>query len=231
VLSRAECSELSALADEVWPRQPEDPEFRRTANVSQWGKPFLDLMDHDGVLPTLAELLGSRLRIDHDYSIFMQKGAPSGPLHGGPRRHEADHWYEYRDGIMRNGLTVATWALTDAAEGDGGFCCVPGSHKTNFISNLPLDVRRHERCPHYVVQPPLEAGDVLIFTEALMHGTREWTAVHERRTLLYKYSPGYQSWAARGYDPAEYPEATERQLRLMAPPSIERHPRVIEPTE
>ena len=226
VLGADECAELSALADEVWPPAPGDGAYRRAPAVSRWGKRFLDLMDHPTVLPYLVELLGRRLRIDHDYSIFMKKGADAGPLHGGPRRREADHWYEYADGVMRNGLTVATWALTDAAEGDGGFCCVPGSHKTNFMMNLPSDVRKHERAPHYVVQPALEAGDVLIFTEALIHGTRAWTADLERRTLLYKYSPGYQSWAKRFYDPADYPEASEQQIRLMASPSIEGHPRV-----
>jgi hypothetical protein len=231
VLTRQECEALSATADEVWPRQPGDGAFRRTANISQWGKPFLDLMDHPKVLPYLVELLGRSLRIDHDYCIFMQKGAAGGNIHGGPRRIEADHWYYYHDGVMRNGLTVATWMLTDAEEGAGGFICIPGSHKTNLMTNLPVDVREQTRNAHYVVQPPLMAGDVLIFTEALMHGTRTWRASHERRALLYKYSPGYQSWSKTYYDPGDYTEATEQQRRLMAPPSIEKHPTVVEDRE
>jgi len=44
---------------------------------------------------------------------------------------------------------------------------------------------RLERRPHYVVQPEVEAGDVLFFTEALIHGTAPWTASHERRALLF----------------------------------------------
>lgn len=231
VLSKGKCEELSTMADEAWPRQPDDGPFRRTADVSQWGKPFLDLMDHPKLLPYLVELLGSAVRIDHDYCIFMQKGAPGGTIHGGPRRIEGDHWYDYHDGVMRNGLTVATWMLADAGEGDGGFICIPGSHKTNLMMNLPLDVREQTRDVHYVVQPPVEAGDLLIFTEAMMHGTRAWSASHERRTLLYKYSPGYQSWSKTYYDLDDYPEATEQQRRLMAPPSIEKHPRVIDENE
>ena len=90
---------------------------------------------------------------------------------------------------MRNGLTVATWALTDVGPGDGGFVCIPGSHKTNFLPNLPDDVRRQERLPDYVHQPPVRAGDVLIFTEALIHGSAPWRAGHERRALLYKVQP------------------------------------------
>ena len=158
VLTRAECDDLSRLADAVWPRQPDDGAFRRTASVSQWGKAFLDLMDHPKVLPYLIELIGGRLRIDHDYSIFMQKGAEANKLHGGPRLVETDHWYYYSDGVMRNGLTVATWNLTDAPQGAGGFVCIPGSHKTHFLKQLPDDVRRLERWPDYVYQPPMQAG-------------------------------------------------------------------------
>ena len=108
VLSRDTCAELSALSDEAWPRQPEDGAFRRAAAVTQWGKPFMDLMDHPKILPYLVELIGGRLRIDHDYSIYTRKGAPSSRIHGGPRILEPDHWYYYNDGVMRNGLMVAS---------------------------------------------------------------------------------------------------------------------------
>ncbi len=38
-----------------------------------------------------------------------------------------------------------------------------------IIKNVlsPEEVRHYERRPHYVVQPPVEAGDVLIFTDQL----------------------------------------------------------------
>ena len=226
VLSQEECTELSALADSVWPEQDDDGLLRRTEDISRWHPRFLDLIDHPKVLPYLVELIGSRLRIDHDYCIFMKAGAARNALHGGPRIFETDHWYHYSDGVIRNGLTVATWALTDARVGHGGFVCVPGSHKTNFLKAFPDDVRRFERTSDYVVQPELLAGDVLIFTEALIHGTSTWTADHERRTLLYKYSPPHSTWRKKPFDVSAYPDATEQQLRLMAPPSVEAHKRV-----
>ena len=228
VLAADECEALIALADEAWPRQPDDGPFRRYDDISRWGQAFVDLMDDERLLPYLMELVGSRLRIDHDYCIFMRKDAKHNPLHGGPWRYETDHWYRYHDGVMRNGLTVATWNLTDAGPGDGGFVCVPGSHKTNFLQHMPRDVARFERQADWVVQPSLAAGDVLIFTEALIHGTARWNAEHERRTLLYKYSPPHSTWAKRFYDPADYPNATPQQRRLMASPSVEAHPRVVD---
>jgi ectoine hydroxylase-related dioxygenase (phytanoyl-CoA dioxygenase family) len=228
VLRSAECDALNELADRVWPRGADDGLYRRQEAVSLWGQSLVNLMDHPTLLPVMVDLLGSRLRIDHDYCIFMQQGAPSQTIHGGPRRIETDHWYHYADGVMRNGLTVATYALSDCAEGDGGFVCVPGSHKTNFMQYLPPSVREQNAQPHYVRNPPLKKGDVLIFTEALMHGTRAWQADHERRALLYKYSPPHSTWRIEPYDLSRYPDATAQQRRLMAPPGVERHEKVVQ---
>jgi ectoine hydroxylase-related dioxygenase (phytanoyl-CoA dioxygenase family) len=67
----------------------------------------------------------------------------------------------------------------------------------------------------------LAAGDVVVFTEALTHGTAPWRARHERRTLLYKYSPGSSSWGKDEALPAELaPMLTERQRLLFEPPYV-----------
>ena len=82
------------------------------------------------------------------------------------------------------------------------------------------DVRNYERPAPYVLQPAVEAGDVLIFTEALVHGTMPWTTDHERRCLLYKYSPGHSAWDRDGYDVADYRDfyLTERRRRIIMQP-------------
>ena len=225
VLTPAEVAALNALADQRFTEKPELAD-RRTSAVSRWGTEAQALIDHPNIVPYLVELLGPKFRIDHDYCIFMTKGGRAGGLHGGEGHSggEADHWYRYRDGVMRNGLTVVTFFLTHANQGDGGFACVPGSHKSNFTDNVPDDVRRFERVPHYVTQPAVEPGDALIFTEALIHGTMPWTADHERRALLYKFSPGHSSWAQTYYNPADYPTATAQQIRIMASPSVGSRP-------
>ena len=82
----------------------------------------------------------------------------------------------------------------------------------------------------YVLQPAVAAGDVLIFTEALVHGTMPWTAEHERRALLYKYSPGHSAWDRDGYDLADYRSfhLTERRRRIMQPPHVGGHQPVLD---
>ena len=121
VLDRSSCDALSEIADAAWPAQPHDGAYRRAEYVSRWHQAMLDLSDHPRVLPALVELIGPRLRLDHDYSIFMRRGPERFTLHGGPFLFETDHWYRYHDGVMRNGLTVANWNLTDAPASAGGF--------------------------------------------------------------------------------------------------------------
>jgi len=184
-----------------------------------------DLIDHQAVMPYLIELLGPKLRLDHDYGMFMQKRDGHGGLHGG---HGGSHWYRFRNGRMENGLTVVTYFLTDAPAGAGGFCCVPGSHKSNYsVTEIPQAIKRFEQDAHYVVQPAVEAGDVFIFTESTIHGTLPWQADHERRNILFKYSPGYSTWALNYYDTVDLGGLTSQQKRMIVPPSIENHEAVV----
>lgn len=226
VLSTAEVARMNAIADEKFPRVPGQT-GQRSSRVSHWGPPFQALIDHPKIVPYLTELIDAKFRLDHDYCIFMHHGDKGGNLHGG-EGHEGDHWYKYRDGRMLNGLCVVTFFLTPAARGDGGFACVPGSHKSHFVNALPPDVRRFERVPEYVTQPPVEAGDALFFTEALIHGTMPWRAAHERRALLYKYSPGHSAWSQKYYDPDTFETLTDQQRRILAPPSVGSRPNVVQ---
>ena len=231
VLSKDEVDELNAVADEAYASKDEETR-RRLRRCSLWGKPFQNLLDNANILPYLVEMLGPKFRADHDYAIFMQSGqARRGGLHGGEwggaHGGEMDHWYRYRDGVMRNGLTVVSFFTMPAREGDGGFACIPGSHKSHFLRAIPSDVRSFDRRPHYVRQPAVEAGDALIFTEALVHGTMPWTAEHERRSFLYKYSPGHSAWQINYYDLDAYEGLTDQQKRLMMPP-VGSRPDVIE---
>jgi len=66
--------------------------------------------------------------------------------------------------------------------------------------------------------PPAKAGSLVIFTEALTHGTAPWTGEQQRRSLLYKYSPAQQSWSKRHLAPPEGVSLTPRQQLLFEPP-------------
>jgi hypothetical protein len=219
VLTAEQVTALAAVAGER--RGPSDgTAYQRVFGASSWGPPYQALIDHPRIVPFLDEVLGPKFRLDHDYCLFLTKGGRDQDLHGGATGKNPDHWYGYRDATIRCGLTVVEFFLTSARPGDGGFCCIPGSHKSNFVTNLPRDVRQYERIPHYVVQPAVEAGDAIIFTEALIHGTLPWTADHQRLAVLYKYGPGHSAWMRPYYDLSAYPNLTPQQKRILAPPSV-----------
>jgi hypothetical protein len=179
---------------------------------------FRDLMDHPAVLEPLLELCGPMVRLDHAYGITMAPGTGGLGLHGGATPHDPSQFYRVEGGRMYNGLVAVQWALVDHRPGDGGFGCVPGSHKAAFRLPAELD-------PALVAEVPLAAGDVVLFTEALTHCTIPWRGATDRLSLLYKYAPGHLAWGPDYLDDLRpvAKGATDRQRRLLQPPAVYRH--------
>ena len=190
-----------------------------------WGPLFRNLIDNPRILPCLKETLGAKLRLDHDYAIFLQPGHTGLKLHG-PNTTPFDpcHYYRCYNGQIYCGLTVATYALTDTPPGTGGLAIVPGSHKSNF--ECPADIKRLERASSIVQQISAKAGDCILFTEALVHGTLPWQGPGVRRTLFFKYAPCSIAWSNQTYFPSGgtpgaielESELTEAQRILLSPP-------------
>ena len=189
-----------------------------------WCDPFRAMLAHPQITPYLNQLLGKGWRLDHAAGLIsMRKGAEGHLLHGssGPAfdRHQ---YYIFKDGQMHNGLTVVAWQLADVNPGDGGLALIPGSHKGNYA--CPQPIRKWEAHRDVVKQVTCKAGDVVIFTEAVTHGTIPWTADHDRRSLLFRMSPGNLAYA-KGYNP--WPESmlkglTPQQRAVLEPPYHQR---------
>ena len=172
------------------------------------GKPFCDLLDHERTMPILRMMLGDWFRLDRIYGIYMDEGMEAGRLHGGNTPYSPGEYYHVRDGKIVNGFTVVSWNLTDTGPNYGGFCCIPGSHKGNF--RLPDQIHEARDNDPCVIVPEAPAGSVVMFTEALTHGTASWRGKHQRRTLLYKYC---QSQVAYGNTRVKMPEGIELSER------------------
>ena len=189
-----------------------------------WCDPFRAMLAHPQITPYLNQLLGKGWRLDHNAGLIsMRKGAEGHLLHGssGPAfdRHQ---YYIFKDGQMHNGLTVVAWQLADVNPGDGGLALIPGSHKGNYA--CPQPVRKWEAHQDVVKQVTCKAGDVVIFTEAVTHGTIPWSADHDRRSVLFRMSPGNLAYAT-GYNP--WPESmleglTPQQRAVLEPPYHQR---------
>ena len=184
-----------------------------------WCQPFRDLLAHPRSTAVLLELLGDGFRLDHLYGILMTAGTEGHVLHGSGTSDSLTHFYRFHNNRMRCGLTVVSWIFTDCGPGDGGFACIPGSHKSNYAT--PSRVAQLDRDLGCVRQVEASAGDCIVFTEALTHGTLPWTAAHERRSILYKYSPGTLSYASK-YLPGGVEEVLEeftpQQRAVLEPP-------------
>jgi ectoine hydroxylase-related dioxygenase (phytanoyl-CoA dioxygenase family) len=220
-LDPAQLAELNRLVDRRIEREvPAEQAIRFDwpETMLALGRPFRELIDNPRILPYLHEWIGDSVRLDHDYAEVRRAGASGGGLHGGNTPFCEIFFYLFRGGKPRSGLTVVAYNLHDVGPEDGGFACVPGSHKANY----PLPVEwgdlgaRRNPCITPVCAP---AGSAVIFTEALTHGTLPWRGQHERRTLFYKYSPPSMSWAARFYDDRRFPDLSEQQRRMLEPPN------------
>jgi ectoine hydroxylase-related dioxygenase (phytanoyl-CoA dioxygenase family) len=189
----------------------------------EWGKPFVDLLDHPLIMPILRFRLGDCFRLDRIYGMSMREGMKRGRLHAdygatAPNSGaQSGEYYPFRDNQIYNGFIVVTWNLADAGPGIGGFCCIPGSHKSNY--KLPQQIDESPETAPYVVMPNAPAGSVSLFTEALTHGTAAWQGKHERRALLYKYCVSHTAWTAQRVQPPANTALTQRQQILFREPA------------
>ena len=216
--------QLQALND-IWDQHIEDEcsvndTTRRFGQLLEWGQPFIDLIDNPSITPYLEVILGHQFRLDHIYADLIRSGnSPIGSrLHGGGTPFDPCQFYKFHGGKMYNGLTVVAYNLADVGPGDGGFGCVPGSHKSNL--DFPVDWKDMDEGLHPCVSRVTgSAGTAVIFTEALTHGALPWVGLGERRTIFFKYSPNPISWSPRYFDEEDFEGLTDRQRFILEPPN------------
>lgn len=178
-----------------------------------WDQGFVDLVDHPLVCAVLEAFVGPEVRLDHAYGIAMRPGTSGLGVHGPARPFDPAQYYVHRGGTIRTGLLAFAWALSHGRPGDGGFGCIPGSHRAD--EPVPAGAEA------LVVEVPQPAGSLLVFTEALVHCTLPWEGDGERLVLLYKYSPGSSAWMRDEPLPAAAAaRLTDRQRRLVEPPYV-----------
>lgn len=177
-----------------------------------WCEPFRRMLAHPRAIDVFDEVLGPGFRLDHGPGLIRMVRATEGHrLHGG-MTFDPSQYHAFAHGRMQAGLCVAAWQLTEVRPGDGGFACIPGSHKSNYRPAMAvLRLEEDWGCVHQVVAG---AGSVVFFNEALVHGTLPWQPTErERRSILFKYSPGFLSWGSpHAACPIADPTPAERAL-------------------
>ena len=164
-----------------------------------WCDPFRAMLGHPRIMPYLEQIMSNPFLFTSLEGFVMDPDTGGGILHGGGV-YQPHVWYRFTQGRMKDGHTAVCFVLADSKPGDGGFACIPGSHKANYplpgASGGPesygyhtSDVARMERDIGVVKEMPFKAGSVLIFTESLTHGTLPWKADHERQVVFFRYCP------------------------------------------
>jgi hypothetical protein len=229
VLPADQVARMLADLDAHGVKDPDNDAFAsRFGSFLEWSDDWRGLVDHDRLLPVLRELCGEKFRLDHAYGMAMRAGGRKGTedLHHHAGLFDHGSYYVTHGERMHNGLIVVGFALTEVAPGAGGFCCIPGTHKSLF---RPPEGYWSAVGNPLVRHVPLRAGDAVVFTESLTHGTQPWTCTtHERRAVLLKYAPGYYTFSGgpvRIEDPSRF---SERQQRVLSGPGgLMRRPQVV----
>ena len=246
-LSPDEVSALNDAFDASWDQRRDDDNRDPSGNMAgsdrrgmftgmlTWEqphcRPFRDLLAHPKLLLYLDTLHGRGWKLDHEpFMLTGGKGIEGLRIHGTTNvLYNGSRFYAYTNGQMRVGLLVVQYALHDQNPGDGGLCVIAGSHKANF--DCPREITTWEEHQEVVYQVPMKAGDMVIFSENTLHGSLPWQADHERRALLYRYTPKYLHYDGGTYEvtqPEWVAELTEAQQAVLEPPYIYHHP-LIEP--
>ena len=221
-LDSAEVAALNRILDEQIAGIPgEDWSSHRFLDLLTWGAPYRDLIDHPRLLPYVIDLVAPKVRLDHTYlDIIRGRLSPIGStLHGGRVPFDPAQYFEFADGRFYNGLSVVGINLMDVNPGDGGFGCVPGSHKSNLP--FPADWKNLDDTQPIVERVTGPAGTAIFFTEALTHGALPWASAAERRTIFYKYSPSPLAWWVPYPDGAGVEGLTDAQQKLLQLPTAD----------
>lgn len=231
--------QVSALRDTLKHGTEQFAPVPQSDNPLHWDKVWRDLLDLPKLTPVLELLLGNHefreaftqakgkaphpsYRLDHiNVHTHVKQGFPGGQLHGGWLNSGGSQYFRYHDGRFYNGLVAVSFELYDTSGNDGGFACIPGTHKSNLP--LPQAWRDLAQGVHPVIRRiAARPGDAIVFTEALTHGTLPWEVDDVRQTVFYKFSPHGTTWSADFLNPADfahYEDMDARKLSLLEPPN------------
>ncbi|MDL5055743.1 phytanoyl-CoA dioxygenase family protein [Oscillatoria laete-virens NRMC-F 0139] len=172
-------------------------------NIVEGGKVYEELLTNPAWYPDIKRYIGNFGSLSLNECLINVRG--SGGFIG---MHSGGHM-PWMTGLFRHPQT-AEWfvgqinvivALNDIGPGDGATTLVPGSHKSvaphphfkrqkageNTVTNYDTPADRAEG----MIECHLKAGDALLFTDGVTHGSCARINPGFRRILLYRYCPAW----------------------------------------
>ena len=187
-----------------------------------YNEPFRRMLAHPSVVDRLTWMGGSGFRTGGGAVFCAVQGTSGHSLHDGNEPMSPSRGYYFKNGRSYAETVTVAWQLRDVEPGLGGFAAVPGSHKTHYPQ--PPGVRTCDDTMGLVVQPAMQAGDLLFFMDGgCTHGALAWKNPIPRRSILIKYQSKNSTWSGGVVDPKErwgdmVEDMTEEQFALMRGP-------------
>lgn len=209
--------------------------------IYEAGEPFERLIDHPSWIEKVKYFVGGEgtfdynhgpLFIDENFANFRGPGEAIG-IHSGGHDNVKRTQFHFANGRFHCGQIDILIALTDMGPGDGTTMVIPGSHKSNFAHP---HLKGHEIGEggsvdgvEGAVEVHMKAGDVLLFVDAICHGSARRTNPGDRRIVVYRYGPSWGHFR-HGYEPS--PELLARltpERRQIVQPHVllPREPQVV----
>lgn len=161
-------------------------------NIIEGGSVFEELIDHPAWIDEVRRYLvqgDHRLRIDECFLNIRRSGGYI-PIHSGGDNVRFTGLFRWHNGSWAVGQINILMALTDIGPGDGATTVVPGSHKASGAHpHRDWSAGNGGDQAIAMQEVHLRAGDALMFTDGLCHGSMPRTNPGERRVLIYRYAP------------------------------------------
>lgn len=196
--------------------------------------PAFDLfVGHPRTMEYVRDMVEAPIKINSSELRYRHRGNITGTHMGGPMDTRNRYVFTPQPLVEGNRsrpfdlLQVrALYALHDLPVENGPLCVVPGSHKANYSSPYGNDPIKEPG----MIPLPMEAGDVLFFTENLRHGGYPNNMDRVRKTVHLCYAPawvGSQSpahWDGFVHVTKAAWERYSEEQRAVMPAPAERHP-------
>lgn len=162
---------------------------------------IIDIFTDTKILDVCNNCIGQQFKLD--YMVLIEQAVNKQQkqhfsVHGGSHKHYNLFYYhsypqEHIDKpcYTQTGQLTVGIPLTEQNSNTGGFCYLPGSHKSSYhIHSQPFFQQcDQEELKNYFITPSIQRGDCIIFPENLTHGQTLYCGDTPRYTIYAAYYP------------------------------------------
>ncbi|MCY4064336.1 MAG: phytanoyl-CoA dioxygenase family protein [Chloroflexi bacterium] len=145
---------------------------------------FDALVNHAPTMAYIQAIVQERPTINNSELRIRYPGNQTGAHCGGPVGLKLR--YNYNSRGINCMMVRMVYFVHDVEPGQGEFCVVPATHKSNMVS--PYEGNDPDKEPG-MIGLPVKAGDAILFTENLRHGGLTNRSRQTRKTLHVGYGP------------------------------------------